>query len=485
MIMQNAKRIDRVLIAEDEPDIRDYLAISLRCRGYEVEQAENGNEVLSFLKQKDNGVSLVLLDIMMPWKDGIETLREIRQLDKNIPVVMLSGISAATTIIQTMKCGADDYLTKPVTDEQLFGMIESTLATHEAAHASKKALAQIPQKRSSNGSSWMKTMETVLNQVGLSEAPVLLQGETGAGKEVLARMLHAASPRAGRPFLKVNCAALPSELVESELFGYERGAFTGAFKSKPGKFDMADEGTIFLDEIGDMDYRLQAKLLQVLQDQEFHRLGGSETIRVNVRVMAATHSDLEKAMREGRFREDLYYRLNVINLHVPALRDRPDEILPLAEYFLKKHSTPGAATLEITPSLSDALLAYHWPGNVRELENVARKYLALRDPEALAQDLRLKTQRASQPMAPASQWSQPHAMVTATNTPTLENVTEARRQAEIDAILTALNRTRWNRKEAATVLRVDYKALLYKMKKLGIDRKPVDSATSTVVPIQN
>ena len=484
--MQNAKRIDRVLIAEDEPDIRDYLAISLRCRGYEVEQAENGNEVLSFLKQKDNRVSLVLLDIMMPWKDGIETLREIRQLDKNIPVVMLSGISAASTIIQTMKCGADDYLTKPVTDEQLFGMIESTLATREAADASsKKALAQIPQKRSSNGSSWMKTMETVLNQVGFSEAPVLLQGETGAGKEVLARMLHAASPRAARPFLKVNCAALPSELVESELFGYERGAFTGAFKSKPGKFDMADEGTIFLDEIGDMDYRLQAKLLQVLQDQEFHRLGGSETIRVNVRVMAATHSDLEKAMREGRFREDLYYRLNVINLHVPALRDRPDEILPLAEYFLKKHATPGAAALEITPSLTDAFFAYHWPGNVRELENVARKYLALRDPEGVAQDLRLKTQRASQAMDPASQRSQPHAVVTATAAPTLENVTEARRQAEIDAILNALNRTRWNRKEAAAVLRVDYKALLYKMKKLGIDRKPGDGAPSPVVPIQN
>ena len=293
-------------------------------------------------------------------------------------------------------------------------------------------------------------------------------------------MLHAASPRASRPFLKVNCAALPSELVESELFGYEKGAFTGAFKSKLGKFDMADEGTIFLDEIGDMDYRLQAKLLQVLQDQEFHRLGGSETIRVNVRVMAATHSDLEKAIREGRFREDLYYRLNVINLHVPALRDRPDEILPLAEYFLKKHATPGAAALEITPSLSDAFLAYHWPGNVRELENAARKYLALRDPEAVAQDLRLKTQSGSKSMAPGSQPSQPRAVVTAIDSPTLENVTEARRQAEIDAIMTALNRTRWNRKQAAAVLQVDYKALLYKMKKLGIDGKPADVATSQV-----
>jgi two-component system response regulator AtoC len=483
--MQVAKRVDRVLIAEDEPDVREYLSLSLRCRGYEVEQVENGDEALNFLKQKDNGVSLVLLDIMMPWKDGIETLREIRQLDKNLAVVMLSGISAASTIIQTMKCGADDYLAKPVSDEQLFGMIETTLAAREEARNSKTTLpAPMPPKRSSNGSSWMKTMETMLHQVGLSEAPVLLQGETGAGKEVLARMLHAASPRAARPFLKVNCAALPSELVESELFGYEKGAFTGAFKSKLGKFDMADEGTIFLDEIGDMDYRLQAKLLQVLQDQEFHRLGGSETIRVNVRVMAATHTDLEKAMREGRFREDLYYRLNVINLHVPALRERPDEILPLTEYFLRKYATSGAAALEITPSLSDALLAYHWPGNVRELENVARKYLALRDSESVAQDLRLKTQRRSQPALLPPQTSPVREVAVPSPTPTLENVSESRRLAEIDAILSALNRTRWNRRQAAAVLGVDYKALLYKMKKLGIDGKPVDVGGSAATPLQ-
>jgi len=481
--MQNAKRIDRILIAEDEPDIREYLTLSLRCRGYEIEHADNGNDVLNFLKEKVNRVSLVLLDIMMPCKDGIETLREIRQLDKNLPVVMLSGLSASSTIIQTMKFGADDYLTKPVTDDLLFATIETALAAREAAHTStRKGFAPFAQRPSGTGASWMKTMETLFLQIGLSEAPVLVEGETGAGKEVLARMLHAASPRAARPFLKVNCAALPSELVESELFGYERGAFTGAFKSKPGKFALADGGTIFLDEIGDMDYRLQAKLLQVLQDQEFHRLGGSETIRVNVRVMAATHSDLEKAMRERRFREDLYYRLNVINVQVPALRDRPDEILPLAEYFLRKHATPGAAALEITPSLREVLLAYHWPGNVRELENVARKCLALRDTEMVAEDLRLKLQHRSQPMAPPSQRSMPYVLGPAADIPALENLSDAGRLAEIDTILMALNRTRWNRKEAATILRVEYKALLYKMKKLGIDHNAGHVTTSRIEP---
>jgi two-component system response regulator AtoC len=466
--MQNIKPV-KVLVVEDEPDVREYLVFSLRCKGYEVEQAENGNEVLDYLKGND--ISLVLLDLIMPWKDGIETLREIRQLDKNLPVIIVSEVSAPATIIQTMKCGADDYLVKPVADEQLFQSIEAAIAAREVAHTSSK-LAQVPPRRLSKGSSWMKTMEQVLTRIGLSEAPVLLQGETGAGKEVIARMLHAASPRAARPFLKVNCAALPSELVESELFGYEKGAFTGAFKSKLGKFDIANEGTIFLDEIGDMDYRLQAKLLQVLQDQEFQRLGGSETIRVNVRVMAATHSDLEKAMREGRFREDLYYRLNVINLHVPALRDRPDEILPLAEYFLRKHATRGAVEVEITPPLSDALLAYDWPGNVRELENVARRYLALGDPAAVVHDLRLKAKRGPQPMAPVALQPQPPLLGAVTDIPTLDNLTETRRQAEIDAILSVLNRTRWNRKQAANLLQVDYKALLYKMRKLGIDTNP-------------
>ena len=467
--------MQKILVAEDEPDVRNYLDLSLRSHGYEVEQAENGDEVLKVLKGSVNGISLVLLDIMMPFKDGIETLREIRQFNKNLPVIMLSGGSAASTIVETMKCGADDYLTKPASQEQLLGAIEKTLAKYAAAHVSPmKATSKGREVRAAGPDSWMKKMEKVLHKIAVSETSILIQGETGSGKEVVARMLHAASPRAARPFLKVNCAALPAELVESELFGYERGAFTGAIKSKPGKFDLADEGTIFLDEIGDMDFRLQAKLLQVLQDQEFQRLGGKDTIRVNVRVIAATHCDLESALREGRFREDLYYRLNVINVDVPPLRDRPEEILPLASYFLHKHAAPGSAALDIPPMLSDALLGYAWPGNVRELENVVRKYLALHDPMAITADLRLRSQLRSESKPTVSPRPEPATVLAPPMMSTLQKVTEGQQQAETEAILTALDRTRWNRKEAATLLRVDYKALLYKMKKLGIDRKHSD-----------
>jgi two-component system response regulator AtoC len=297
---------------------------------------------------------------------------------------------------------------------------------------------------------------------------------------VLARALHTASPRAAEPFLKVNCAALPSELVESELFGYERGAFTGAIKSKPGKFDMADGGTIFLDEIGDMDFRLQAKLLQVLQDHEFQRLGGKETIHVNVRVMAATHSELEKAIEEGRFRADLYYRLNVINIIVPPLRERPDEILPLSRHFLQKHAMPMTPTPQITPFLSEALMNYDWPGNVRELENVMRRCLALQDTEAVAEDLRSRSRRKNPVSVPVSQIPQLEAPAVRASAPTLKNVAEAQRQAEIDAILNVLNRNRWNRKQAAALLHIDYKALLYKMKKLGIDRGAAEASFAPV-----
>jgi two-component system response regulator AtoC len=294
----------------------------------------------------------------------------------------------------------------------------------------------------------------------------LIQGETGVGKEVVAKLLHSRSSRAGKPFLKLNCAALPSELVESELFGFERGAFTGAFKSKPGKFDQADTGTLLLDEIGDMDFKLQAKLLQVLQDQQFERLGGKETVEVDVRIMAATHCDLEEAIVAGRFREDLFHRLNVINIRVPPLRERSDEILPLAEFFVAKHAADGEEFGGITPGLRRALLAYSWPGNIRELENFVRRFRVLRDPEMAIEELQIRAERkqnAYKPPPLSAAAPAPHQMAS------LPNVVEAQRRMEAQAILNALNATHWNRKLAAARLNVDYKALLYKMKKLGIE----------------
>jgi transcriptional regulator with PAS, ATPase and Fis domain len=226
-----------------------------------------------------------------------------------------------------------------------------------------------------------------LRKTAAWNVPVVLRGESGVGKEVLARELHLLSPRSEKEFVKINCVALPSELLESELFGYERGAFTGAFKAKPGKFEMADGGTILLDEIGDMDLKLQAKLLQVLQDGEFHRLGGKEPVRVDVRVLVATHRDLEKSIEEGTFREDLYYRLNVVSIEVPPLRERKDEILPLAQHFLEKHSPPHANPLQLTDELRLAFLEHDWPGNVRELENAVRRYLVFEDAPRLARQL--------------------------------------------------------------------------------------------------
>jgi two-component system response regulator AtoC len=296
----------------------------------------------------------------------------------------------------------------------------------------------------------------------------LIQGETGTGKEVLARELHAHSPRANQAFLKLNCAALPFELVESELFGYERGAFTGAFQKKAGMFELADGGTILLDEIGDMDVRLQSKLLQVLQDQQFQRIGGKEMISVDVRVLAATHRDLEKAIADRSFREDLYYRLNVINLVLPSLRERKDDIIPLAEFLLKRHAPEKGSAALLTWELKEALFNYSWPGNVRELENVIRKLLVLRDPELIARELHMKTRR--RPVVSVSVTEQRLlAAPEPENSAILEQVTLAKQQAETEAILSALNATRWNRKKAAAMLKIDYKALLYKMKKLGVE----------------
>jgi two-component system response regulator AtoC len=469
--LQLTSKTINILITEDEREVRKYLELSLKCRGYSVQHAENGDEVLNRLRDPDGPeISLILLDIRMPFRDGIETLKEIRRFNKTLPIIMLSCDSSLSTVVEAMKYGANDFLAKPMGNDELVEAIQRTIeprATTGIPPKKEAAATGAGAKPFMGPSAWMEKSATLLRQVGASDIPVLLNGETGVGKEVLARTLHASSPRASRRFLKVNCAALPSELIESELFGYERGAFTGATKTKPGKFDIADGGTILLDEIGDMDFRLQAKLLQVLQDQEFERLGGTETIHVDVRVMAATHTDLEKAMKEGRFREDLYYRLNVVNLVVPPLRERPEEIIPLARFFLEKFGSPSALLPELTGELKAALVNYTWPGNIRELENFVRKYVVLQDPAAAADELRLKTRTRTDSRVTTLPVENRAAAVAASS---LERVSEAQKKAEKEAILGALNRTRWNRKQAARVLGVDYKALLYKMKKHDISR---------------
>ncbi len=468
--MNNKKRT--ILIGEDDSEVRGYLELAARSMGYDVILAQDGEEVIECLQRE--AVDAVLLDIIMPRKDGIEALREIRGISRSLPVIMVSDASSTMNVVQAMKIGATDFLSKPVSHEELRTAIQkATQLADEPPALGEKEQTGNSSKLFFGANRRMQDIAQMLRDIAPSDAPVLIRGETGVGKEVIARELHALSLRSRKSFLKLNCAALPSELVESELFGYERGAFTGAFQRKPGMFELADGGTILLDEIGDMDFKLQAKLLQVLQDHEFQRVGGKETIRVDVRVMAATHQDLERAIQNRQFREDLYYRLNVITIEIPPLRERKDDLIPLAEFLLRKNSSSAPPSL--TPALKQAMLDYNWPGNIRELENVMRRFIILRNPETIIRELRSKTTVKDTP--------KPHVLpfqnAPNDNASILAQVTKAKQEAETSAILAALSRTRWNRKQAAVLLKIDYKALLYKMKKLGITDDEASSSAST------
>jgi DNA-binding NtrC family response regulator len=530
-----------ILIAEDEPEVRNYLGMAVNCHGYDTEFAQDGTEALDVLQKLRGDISLLLLDLFMPYKDGFETLKEVRSVWPDLPVVALSGSCTPANVASVLRAGAIDFLSKPVSHEELGYVITSALTLSRSGRNDplERLNTSTPDRSSPARATWAQKLDALLNNVAAADVPVLLRGETGVGKEVVARRLHNQSKRAGRPFLKLNCAALPSELAESELFGYERGAFTGAFKPTPGKFEMANSGTILLDEIGDMDFRLQAKLLQVLQDHEFLRLGAKDTSKVDVRVMAATHCDLEQAVSEGKFRQDLYYRLNVVEIHVPPLRERRDEILGLAEFFIQKHSV--GERVELPGLLQELLLEHDWPGNVRELENVVRKFLVFKSIDVVTNELRRKAKKLillpasagngllrSQPSfstahrEDSSPVKSPQANRTysdrssfqepishGTSTPDCPNpgdsqlstvprrdfsqrspqpiaalaeVEGARRRAETEAILAALNSTHWNRKQAAKLLNVEYKAFLYKTKKLGIAGRMATPATGIVSP---
>ncbi|HEX8908167.1 MAG TPA: sigma-54 dependent transcriptional regulator, partial [Anaeromyxobacteraceae bacterium] len=374
-----------ILVVEDDAPTRSALCEYLGLAGYRVRTAASGAEGLAALQARSD-VDAVLLDLVMPDMDGFELLRRYRELDGRAAVVVLSGLSEAENVVKAMKFGAADYLPKPFDPSELDLVLRRALDSRgpgrggarlpaEAAHDGEALQAPITL------SAAMERVWGLAQRVADTDVPVLLVGESGVGKDVVARRIHALSHRADKPFVKINCAALPGELLESELFGHEKGAFTGAHAEKPGKFELANRGTIFLDEIGEMDPRLQAKLLQVLQDEEFYRVGGKRSLRVDARVLVATNRDLESEIEAGTFREDLYYRLNVVTIRVPPLRERKEDIEPLVRHFGDKYRRRYKGGLDRVPDeVMQRFHTYDWPGNVRELENLVRRLVVLKDP---------------------------------------------------------------------------------------------------------
>ncbi len=460
-----------ILVAEARQEIAKFFDLALRCHGFAVKILRSSAEAVAYLEQAGGGVSVALLDAQLPGRGGVETLRELCRRWKGLPVILYSQGASPAMEREAKACGASDFLPLPISHADLVKVVSRHVPGGDGNGSKSPGAAPAEGVESFLClNPRMVEIRAAMRRLALSDVPVVFCGESGVGKEVLARALHMQSRRAGKPFVKLNCAAVPSELLESELFGYERGAFTGAFKSTPGKFEQADGGTILLDEIGDMEHRLQAKLLHVLQDREFQRLGGRDTVRVDVRVLAATHRNLEAEILAGRFRSDLYFRLNVIRVDIPPLRERPDEILPFVETFLRKHAVPQARPRALDDALKRALLDYDWPGNIRELENVVQRLLVLQNPVSIAQELMavMRQRKAHAAASGAAALARGVGMEATGDLPAFEQVNETKAQMEEKVIRAALDLARWNRKKAAQMLMMDYKALLYKMKKLDI-----------------
>jgi DNA-binding NtrC family response regulator len=528
-----------VLVVDDEEQVRTFLAELLGSSGYQVRCASSGSQALEMLA--GGSFDVVLMDVMMPELSGLEVLRRYRASGGGAPVIVLSALSGAEDAMRAMKLGASDYLSKPFSNDELEDAMSRALGSRVPA---RQAVASAPvasvaaqtggdERILISHSPAMRRVRALVERIADTDVPVLLLGESGTGKEVIAREVHARSNRRNRPFIKVNCAALPGELLESELFGHERGAFTGATAEKPGKFELADQGTIFLDEIGEMAIRLQAKLLQVLQDEEFFRVGGKKSVRVDSRVVVATNRELEREIELGNFREDLFYRLNVVAIRLPALRERPEDVVPLTDHFLKKYGRGFmSGVAELPPEVLRAFTEYEWPGNVRELENMVRRLCVLKDASLVLDELRgggrtpasapsLPTSYAGDgdveppaptvrvPVAaatvgggtsvqvlempargnappmevPANQAVAPVRYANPFDAPqpppppptmpegemSLKDIGKrAAMLAEREAILAMLQRTAWNKRRAASKLRISYKALLYKIKECGI-----------------
>jgi len=451
-----------VLIVDDEESIRSSLDGILQDEGYRTSVAASGEDALGLLREELP--DLILLDIWMPGLDGLETLRRARDFAPEQVVIMMSGHGTIETAVKATKLGAFDFIEKPLSLEKLLVSIQNALKIGQLVEENRSLKAKIAKEYDMVGNS---TEISLLKEQIAIAAPtsgwVLITGENGTGKELVARAIHSQSRRREKPFVEVNCAAIPEELIESELFGHERGAFTGATTQRKGKFDLAHEGTLFLDEIGDMSLKTQAKVLRILQERKFERVGGSKTIEVDVRVIAATNKDLEEEIRHGSFREDLYYRLNVLPFHVPPLRERRDDITRLVNHFLEYFcSKEGREIKTITPAALATLQGYSWPGNVRELKNIVER-LVIMTPDTIIQETHLPPSMRSKKAQPNEPRGASLAGVDASN------FKEAKEEFEKEFILQKLEENDWNISRTAEAIDIERSNLHRKIKSFGIE----------------
>ena len=447
----------RIVVVDDEPAQRELIGGFLAKQGHEVFPAASGAEALAHVK--DRQVDLVLSDCRMPGMSGPELLLGIKAVNPEVPLILMTAYGTVETAVQAMKDGAADYLTKPLDLEELLLRLARVAEQSRLRSEVRDLQARLVERHRLEGiigeSGRMQEVLALAKRVAPSNATVLIRGESGTGKELIARAIHFNSPRAGGPLVNLNCAALPEQLLESELFGHEKGAFTGAVAQRKGRFEQADGGSIFLDEIGDLSPTLQVKLLRVLQERQFERVGGNRTLTVDVRVLAATHRDLERAMREGTFRDDLYYRLNVVTIQIPPLRERREDISLLLDHFLRKFAAKNRRDVTgLTAAARDALLKYDYPGNVRELENIVERAILLCrgrviDLEDLPATVRPGQRSADEPLP--------------------KDLPGVLADIERQAIESALDRSGGVQTQAAAALGISERVLRYKMKKYGLE----------------
>ncbi len=455
---------EKILVVDDELSMREFLEIMLTKEGYRVQTAVNGKKALDLAEREV--FDLAIIDIRMPKMDGIETLIRLKEISPETVILMITAYASTDTAIRAMKQGAYDYITKPFKIEEIKMTIQKALEK-KSLEAENTLLRQAVEERYRWGniigkSDKMREVFELIEKVSPTKTNVLLSGESGTGKELVAKAVHYNSPRKNKPFIVLNCGAIPENLLESELFGHMRGAFTGAIANKRGLFEAADGGTIFLDEIGELPLPMQVKLLRVIQDREFTRVGGTDSIRVDVRIISATNKDIEEAVRKGEFREDLFYRLNVIQLKLPNLRERKEDIPLLAQHFLKVFSGElGKNIRQISPGGMKLLMKYDYPGNVRELQNMIERAVALEGSNVLtAQNLSSYVDEQHDLTRSEINLEIPKEGID------LEKAVE---NLEKTLILKALEKTRGVKKRAAELLHINFRSMRYRLEKYQID----------------